>query len=214
MEVYLEKPSISFEKTKVIEYTFTNLTEINSYLGFTAATGGLNNNHIVDNIRISGNKNWLTVLPESGTIEQNESEEIVMWVNPEGLSDGSYNANLILNSNDPDASSVNIPVIFEVTTGLEDLYSNKIPQTYSLGQNYPNPFNPVTHIQYGLPKTGDVKIEIYNILGQKIKTLLNKQMPAGYHEVEFNAQNLSSGVYLYRIEASEFQDVKKMILLK
>jgi hypothetical protein len=214
LEVYLENPSISFEKTKVIEYTFTNLTEINSYIGFTAATGGLNNNHIVDNVRISGIKNWLTVLPESGTIEQNESEEIVMWVNPEGLSDGKYNANLILSSNDPDASSVKIPVIFEVTTGLEYLYSNKIPQTYSLGQNYPNPFNPVTHIQYGLPKTGNVKIEIYNIIGQKIKTLLNKQMPAGYHEVEFNAQNLSSGVYLYRIEAGEFQDVKKMILIR
>jgi hypothetical protein len=83
-----------------------------------------------------------------------------------------------------------------------------------LDNNYPNPFNPVTHIRYGLPKTSDVKIEIYNIIGQKIKTLLDKPMEAGYHQVEFNSQNLSSGIYFYRIEAGEFQDVKKMILIK
>jgi hypothetical protein len=56
--------------------------------------------------------------------------------------------------------------------------------------------------------------KIYNIIGQKIQTLLNKPMPAGYHEVEFNGQNLSSGIYLYRIEAGEWHDVKKMILLR
>jgi hypothetical protein len=57
-------------------------------------------------------------------------------------------------------------------------------------------------------------IEIYNIIGQKIETLLNKPMPAGYHEVVFNGQNLSSGIYLYKIEAGQWSDVKKMILMK
>jgi photosystem II stability/assembly factor-like uncharacterized protein len=88
------------------------------------------------------------------------------------------------------------------------------PVNYSLSQNYPNPFNPSTTIKYNLPKPELVKIEVYNIAGQIIQTLLNKNMSAGSHEIEFNAQNLSSGIYYYRIEAGEFQDVKKMILLK
>ena len=91
---------------------------------------------------------------------------------------------------------------------------NILPQKFSLHQNYPNPFNPSTRIKFDLPKPENVKIEVYNIIGQKVETLLNKPLPAGYHEVEFNGHNLSSGVYLYRIEAGEFQDVKKMILIK
>jgi predicted secreted hydrolase len=85
---------------------------------------------------------------------------------------------------------------------------------YELFQNYPNPFNPSTKIEFNLPKTTNVKIEIYNTTGQKIETLLNEKMATGIHQLEFNAQNLSSGVYFYRIETGEFRDVKKMILLK
>jgi Zn-dependent metalloprotease len=90
----------------------------------------------------------------------------------------------------------------------------KIPRKFDLKQNYPNPFNPSTTIEFDLPKATDVRIEVYNIAGQKIQTPLNEKMAAGTHEVEFNAQDLSSGVYFYRIEATEFQDVKKMILIK
>ena len=88
------------------------------------------------------------------------------------------------------------------------------PNKFSLGQNYPNPFNPSTKIKFALPKAEKVKIELYNTLGQNVRTLLNQRLKAGYHEVEFNAANLSSGIYFYRIEAGEFQDVKKMVLLK
>jgi len=91
---------------------------------------------------------------------------------------------------------------------------DKSPKSFSLKQNYPNPFNPSTKIKYTLPKSEKVKIEIFNLLGQKINTLLNKQMPSGSHEVEFIAKDLPSGVYLYRIEAGEYQEVKKMILLE
>jgi len=89
-----------------------------------------------------------------------------------------------------------------------------IPSSFSLSQNYPNPFNPSTTIEYDLPKSSDVRIEVYNIAGQKLQTLLNEKMPAGSNQVEFNAQHLSSGIYYYRIEAGKFQDVKKMILIK
>jgi hypothetical protein len=83
-----------------------------------------------------------------------------------------------------------------------------------LANNYPNPFNPSTKIKFTLPKAEKVKIAVYNTIGQKIETLLNQSMKAGFYEVEFNAVYLSSGVYFYRIEAGEFQYVKKMVLIK
>jgi hypothetical protein len=92
--------------------------------------------------------------------------------------------------------------------------SGLIPAYYKLSQNYPNPFNPLTTIEFDLPKTSDVKIEVYNMIGQKIHTLINKKLQAGKHHVTFNAKNISSGVYFYRINTGEFQDVKKMILLR
>jgi len=92
--------------------------------------------------------------------------------------------------------------------------NSKIVKEYSLNQNYPNPFNPSTKIKFELHKAEKVKIEVFNLLGQTISTLLNKQMPSGSHEIEFTAHDLPSSVYLYRIEAGQYQEVKKMILLK
>ncbi len=85
---------------------------------------------------------------------------------------------------------------------------------FSLNQNYPNPFNPSTKIKFGLPMSENVLVEVYNILGQKVVTLLNEEMTAGYHEIEFDGARLSSGVYFYKIKAGYFTDLKKMILLR
>jgi len=88
------------------------------------------------------------------------------------------------------------------------------PKRFALEQNYPNPFNQITKIRFGLPKTSKAKIEIYNISGQKVLTLIDSRKPAGYHIIEFNAANLPSSVYFYRIQADNFKDVKKMTYLK
>ncbi len=85
---------------------------------------------------------------------------------------------------------------------------------FVLYQNYPNPFNQTTKIKFSLDKIENIKIEVYNTLGQKIEILLKEQLPAGLHEIEFNADKLASGVYLYRIEAGDYQHIRKMILLK
>jgi len=111
------------------------------------------------------------------------------------------------------ASATIIAKVEADPSGIEGLTS-EVPDRYILEQNYPNPFNPVTHIRFGLPKASDVLIEVYNIVGQRVSVILNKHMVAGYHVVEFNAQNLPSGFYLYRIKAEGFQQVKKMLLLK
>lgn len=91
---------------------------------------------------------------------------------------------------------------------------NNVLNTFYLSQNYPNPFNPLTTIEFHIPHTTNVKLEIYNTLGQRIQTLLNKHLIVGQYEIEFNAEIYSSGVYFYKIDAGEYQDIKKMILLK
>lgn len=88
------------------------------------------------------------------------------------------------------------------------------PNTFALEQNYPNPFNPTTNIKFALPKTADVTLTIYNMLGQKVNTLINEKMTSGFHVVPFDASNLSSGMYIYRIQAGSFTSTKKMILIK
>ncbi|MDP4117505.1 MAG: T9SS type A sorting domain-containing protein, partial [Bacteroidota bacterium] len=92
--------------------------------------------------------------------------------------------------------------------------SNSVPTTFGLNQNYPNPFNPSTIISYQLPKQSHVEVSIYNSLGQKVATLVNDVKEAGYYNVNFNASNLSSGVYFYQIKAGDFNVTKKMMLMK
>ena len=103
------------------------------------------------------------------------------------------------------------------STGLTGTVSrtDQLPAKFSLAQNYPNPFNPSTKIVFFLAVSQHVKIDVYNIVGQKIRTIIDEQQGAGRHEIEFNAENLlSSGIYFYHIKSGEFQDVKKMILLR
>ena len=89
-----------------------------------------------------------------------------------------------------------------------------VPTIFALYQNYPNPFNPTTKIRYQLPKESTVVIKIYDILGAEVITLLNEKKEPGVYEVDFNAQHLSSGTYIYRIVADGFVETKKMVLLK
>lgn len=90
----------------------------------------------------------------------------------------------------------------------------EVPQNYSLSQNYPNPFNPVTKIKFALPKISSVKLIVYDILGRQVQELINSRMNPGYHEFNFTASELPSGVYFYKLTAGEFTDVKKMTLIK
>ena len=89
-----------------------------------------------------------------------------------------------------------------------------IPGKYALLQNYPNPFNPTTNIKFQIPQEGRVTLTVYNMLGQRVTTLVNENLKAGTHTVTFNATNFATGVYFYRIEANNFSQVKKMMLIK
>ena len=100
----------------------------------------------------------------------------------------------------------------EVTSVVED--DNFLKNEYTLFQNYPNPFNPITTLKYMIPSDGFVRLKVYDILGKEISTLVNEEQNKGYYEVDFDAKNLSSGVYIYRIESGSFTDSKLMILQK
>jgi flagellar hook assembly protein FlgD len=93
------------------------------------------------------------------------------------------------------------------------------PTIFNLSQNYPNPFNPVTNFKFSLPQASHVKIEIFNILGQKVKTLVDEDMKAGSFVVDWDGEDqrgveVSSGIYFYRMIADDFSTVKRMVLLK
>jgi hypothetical protein len=102
--------------------------------------------------------------------------------------------------------------IMEIVTDVDD--GNILPEKFNLSQNYPNPFNPVTTINYSMPAGSFVVLKVFNILGQEITTLVNEEKPSGKYTVKFDASTLPSGIYLYRITAGKFSQVRKMILIK
>ncbi len=109
---------------------------------------------------------------------------------------------------------------WNISTAIDD--PTELPNNFELSQNYPNPFNPTTTIQYNLPVAGKVNLIVYNILGEKVESLVNENQPAGSHQITFNSDKLSSGIYFYKLEIEETNSknaipkslMKKMILLK
>jgi subtilisin family serine protease len=157
----------------------------------------------------------ISFLPQSGVIKHNNTQEVTIKINAQNLQVKEYIFAINIGSNDPLHTIIQIPLIVTVnhSSNIVDPYS-QIPKTYVLMQNYPNPFNPVTHIRYGLPKAGHVEIIMYNILGQRVLTLVDEYKKAGYHLIQFNADHYASGMYIYRMKSDNFTKVKKMILLK
>ncbi len=102
-----------------------------------------------------------------------------------------------------------------VTVALsETTPTNGLPTSFGLNQNYPNPFNPTTTLSFDVPKASHVTLEVYNVLGQKVLTLIDEELDANTHEVEFDGSSISSGIYFYRLNAGDFTDTKKMVMVK
>lgn len=137
---------------------------------------------------------------------------------------GFYTADSIAGIYTVTVTDTSTGVTGEALVEIDDIASannsEEIPKHYSLSQNYPNPFNPATTIKYGLPVRGLVKIDVYNILGQRITQLVNKVKAAGYHQVQWNTSGLASGVYFYSIyikpenNGKDYKNVKKMLMVK
>ncbi|MBK8381213.1 MAG: T9SS type A sorting domain-containing protein [Ignavibacteria bacterium] len=97
---------------------------------------------------------------------------------------------------------------------LAEEVSIGIPDKYELSQNYPNPFNPVTNLEFGISKSGFVSLKIYDVLGKELVTLVNEIKEPGYYKIKFDAGNLASGVYFYRMTADDFVALKKFVVMK
>ena len=127
-------------------------------------------------------------------------------------SNGTFTVTVTVTDTESNVATYTFTIVVDDVVGIEDL--DEIPTEFSLSQNYPNPFNPTTTIRFSMPEAANVVLKVYNVLGQEVATLLNNDLSAGYHEIQFDASNLNSGMYIYKIQAGSFVSIKKMMLTK
>jgi hypothetical protein len=177
--------------------------------------------YVHNELAIRFSAGWLSANPSAGTIAPGSNTNASIIFDASTLDVGVYTGSLTVSGEDMNHSvgTVNIPVTFHVEpVGIEDNAEN-LPKEFDLAQNYPNPFNPTTGITFALPTKAHVTLEVYNVLGQKVKTLVNSDMEAGYKSVTWNGKDevgasVSSGTYFYMLKAGDKTFTKKMTMLK
>ena len=158
---------------------------------------------------------WLICTPNSGSITAGGQMEFKTIYDLTDLPDSTYEANIKFYSNDPYNPEDTISLQIDKILGLEEPTNIVRPVSFKLLQNFPNPFNPVTMINYQLPMIAEVDLSIYNVLGQKIVTLVSEKQEAGYYQVRWKGGDFASGVYYYRLTTDAgFVQTKKLVLLK
>ncbi|KAB2840280.1 MAG: T9SS type A sorting domain-containing protein, partial [Melioribacteraceae bacterium] len=207
----------NFNNGKVFKITdgnnFTEIGQLPGWLGFMI----LIDDHIyatayqankIYKIAIDGSGQ--SVFAGSGIKGQKDGPALTAtFNNPNGIVATSTSDTIYVS----DYSSRSLRMITGVKQTTTDVNSiNEIPKDFSLEQNYPNPFNPSTTIEYHLPKNSFVNISVYNMLGQKVATVVNKFQSQGNYQINFDASKLSSGVYMYKLNADGFTQSKKMVL--
>jgi len=171
----------------------------------------------VDNIRVErlhSPFDWLSTESFGGVIAPGESETVNLTLNAVDVATGSYEAVLELRSNDPVNPVLEIPVSANIEMATSSEITRNVPLRPQLAQNYPNPFNPTTTIQFTLDQASDVTLEVFNITGQRVATLVQGSLSAGSHRHSFNASGLSSGIYMYRLKTPGQTLTRQMILIK
>ena len=171
-----------------------------------------------ETVEFSTGSGWISIEPLSGIVAADGSTDIALTLDASAISTGNYNAFIYVMSNDPDDGSVFIPLGLTVT-GMGSQDEALLPKEFALHQNYPNPFNPKTRVRYDLPDNENVTIIIYDLLGRQVKQLVDSYQEAGFKSIIWDATNdfgnpAAAGVYLYNIQAGDFIQTKKMVLLK
>jgi N-acetylmuramoyl-L-alanine amidase len=148
------------------------------------------------------------------------NDPVFGWVNGNGALDGNLfvdSFQLTWTQGMPTTGFIvfdDFRVVRKSVVSMDDEIADLIPNQYRLEQNYPNPFNPMTTIQFGLPKSGYVTLKVYNILGEEVATLIDGDLTAGLHTIDWIAGTVASGIYFYRLQAEAYTETKKMLYLK
>ena len=229
---------ITFQYHRLHDTLYSATVGIQDQDGTTGLEIFCNQKYLEDSLWIRVRPSWVSVDSMWGTIEPGESKTLNLTFDRLSYPGGIYHANLIINSWDKNHNldTIRIPLTLCIdTTTSVDLDEDQKPSTFILLQNYPNPFNPVTKIHYVVggrqTKAADsgrwtadgsftpVTLKIYNILGQKVRTLVDEPKRAGSHEVIWDGRDdqgkdVASGIYFYQLTAGDYKKTKKMVLIR
>ncbi|MFZ1321563.1 MAG: T9SS type A sorting domain-containing protein [Ignavibacteria bacterium] len=161
------------------------------------------------NIIYAGNENGLYISRDKGISWNLYNNSFLLSRNVIGISKDNFSRDTIFVCTDKEVYKVWASFIVKVSN-----YYSEIPEEYSLSQNYPNPFNPITIIKYQCSMYNDVSLKVYGVLGNEVSTLVNEKQSAGSYSVTFNGSNFPSGVYFYKLQAGEFVETRRMVLIK
>ncbi len=207
---------------------FGNVSGINAILTEMESGGSNSPGMISGNISSSNNSPlsgvMVSVLDINGKVAAYSMTNAQGKYQLDGLAEGEYTVvatkvkfesmsqNISMNTTSGMTQNLNMQLNNTLTSNDEPEAS--LPTGFSLGNNYPNPFNPSTTIEFSLPKSSFVNLKVYNAIGQEVASLVSRQMEAGKYSIDFNAEKLNSGIYFYKIEAGNFTETRKMVLLK
>ena len=170
-----------------------------------------------------GGVDWLSLSAESGALDPGEADEIEVLMNSGDLEEGTYDAYIVVSTYFSE-HVIAVQMVVDDGVGIAD--GGAIPDVFALHQNFPNPFNPVTALPYDVPEIADVKIDIYNLLGQKVRSLVTGEHEPGFYRATWNGKNdrgalVTTGVYIYQITARSnatgevaFTETRKLVLMK
>lgn len=171
----------------------------------------------IDNVsvtQVAKSYTWLKVNSYGGVINPGDTQNISLKFSTVGVAAGNYETTLKLQTNDPNNSIKEIPISLKVNTAVSNEELSSSPKQITLNQNYPNPFNPETVISYSIKEATNVRLEVFNIQGQHVATLVNSKMSAGNYKARFYAEGLASGIYLYRLSTPSQTLTRQMVLIK
>jgi len=214
-DLLIDSSSLTFE---VVEGTGADTSTIRITSSGGAAKAELD-------FQITADETWLTFkditsgVDPAATLDGTTPMDVWVIADFTGMDTGQYTATITVTSPEAGNSPFDIPTGLSVGTDVLTDGTDNLPTSYALSQNYPNPFNPNTEIKFDIPVRSHVTLTVYNVLGQRVTTLVDKEMPPGSYVADWNStsdngKEVTSGVYFYKLEADDFIQTKKMLLLK
>lgn len=205
-------------KTIIIIVLLIGINNAQTVYEVTPGTKGNEINLTVANVSEINPASNVTVAlrRKSAALSFSKEEETIEMIEAKAEAEASFTFDI--NRNAPISKKDTIDFMITSSDGImmmkTFIFSYTGPKEFKLEQNFPNPFNPTTKIQYQLPQDARVTLKVYDILGSEVATLVNEEQESGYKEVQFNGNNIASGMYVYRLQAGDFISTKKMLMIK